>query len=339
MGFTVFSIEANMPEAYRLSDYVLNGKGHPKQLLKDMYFWTWDTEEVLGMIEWMREFNRSGKGRIEFTGFDMQTPTVAMENVRAFVEVYDSAYLGILNPVYDEVHHAQSAGQSWQAFGVATATLPVTEELARNCQRVLQHLRASRSILVPGLSAKDVDWAIQNARLVLQYAQLKAHEKSRDASMADNVKWIAEQSTKAKLVRWAHNGHVAYNYPVVSMGRYLHSMFGGDYINFGVAFNEGSFRAGEQGNGLREFTVGPLPEGSLDRMLSSAGNAVMGLDLRQLSKQGPVAEWFKQPHASRSIGSMYADSHAAAFIIDIPAQEMYDAMLFVEKTSAARGNQ
>jgi hypothetical protein len=74
-------------------------------------------------------------------------------------------------------------------------------------------------------------------------------------------------------------------------------------------------------------------------MLSSAGNAVMRLDLRQLPKQGPVAEWFKQPHASRSIGSMYADSHAAAFIIDIPAQEMYDAMLFVEKTSAARGNQ
>jgi erythromycin esterase len=25
----------------------------------------------------MREFNASGKGRVEFTGFDMQTPTVA----------------------------------------------------------------------------------------------------------------------------------------------------------------------------------------------------------------------------------------------------------------------
>ena len=27
MGFTIFSIEANMPEAYRLNDYVLNGEG------------------------------------------------------------------------------------------------------------------------------------------------------------------------------------------------------------------------------------------------------------------------------------------------------------------------
>ena len=42
MGFTIFSIEANMPEAYRLNEYVLTGKGDPKQLLKGMYFWTWN---------------------------------------------------------------------------------------------------------------------------------------------------------------------------------------------------------------------------------------------------------------------------------------------------------
>ena len=60
MGFTIFSIEANMPEAYRLNDYVLNGTGDPAQLLRGMYFWTWDTEEVLEMIQWMREFNKSG---------------------------------------------------------------------------------------------------------------------------------------------------------------------------------------------------------------------------------------------------------------------------------------
>ncbi len=27
----------------------------------------------------MRQFNQSGKGRLEFTGFDMQTPDVAMD--------------------------------------------------------------------------------------------------------------------------------------------------------------------------------------------------------------------------------------------------------------------
>jgi len=40
MGFTIFSIEANMPEAYRLNDYVLTGRGDPAKLIKGMYFWT-----------------------------------------------------------------------------------------------------------------------------------------------------------------------------------------------------------------------------------------------------------------------------------------------------------
>jgi len=47
MGFSIFSIEANMPEAYRLNDFVLNGQGDPATLIKGMYFWTWDIEEVL----------------------------------------------------------------------------------------------------------------------------------------------------------------------------------------------------------------------------------------------------------------------------------------------------
>src|SRR6478735_1595073 len=81
MGFTIFTIEANMPEAYRLNDYVLNGTGDPAQLLRGMYFWTWDTEEVLDMIQWMRAFNQSGKGRVQFTGFDMQTTPVAAKVV------------------------------------------------------------------------------------------------------------------------------------------------------------------------------------------------------------------------------------------------------------------
>ena len=32
---------------------------------------------------------------------------------------------------------------------------------------------------------------------------------SRDRSMADNVKWILDQNPNAKIVLWAHNGHVA----------------------------------------------------------------------------------------------------------------------------------
>jgi hypothetical protein len=134
MGFTIFSIEANMPEAHRLNDFVLNGNGDPKQLLKGMYFWTWNTEEVLNMILWMREFNRSGKGRIEFTGFDMQTPTVAMDIVRTFVTAQDGSYYTTLEPIYQEVSRSAQRGQG--GFGVATGTFPLKTAAGKHVKYV-----------------------------------------------------------------------------------------------------------------------------------------------------------------------------------------------------------
>ena len=100
MGFTVFAIEASTPEAFRLNDYVLHGKGDPKELIRGMYFWTWNTEEVLDMVLWMRAFNESGKGRIEFLGFDMQEPKVAAANVRSFVEKSDPGFTQSLTSAY-----------------------------------------------------------------------------------------------------------------------------------------------------------------------------------------------------------------------------------------------
>src|SRR4029450_5293537 len=118
MGFTIFAIEANMPEAYRVNDFVLTGRGDPKALLKGMYFWTWNTQEVLDMILWMRDFNQSGKGRIEFTGFDMQTPTVAMQIVRDFVAAHDADAVPVVMSATNLTVNAT------RGFGVATGRFP-----------------------------------------------------------------------------------------------------------------------------------------------------------------------------------------------------------------------
>ena len=88
------------------------------------------------------------------------------------------------------------------------------------------------------LSVVEVEWAIQNARVVLQCMQMRANEISRDRSMAENVKWIADQNPAAKIVLWAHNGHVSTNASAGSepMGASLRKMFGGQMVVFGFAF-------------------------------------------------------------------------------------------------------
>jgi erythromycin esterase-like protein len=493
-GFTIFSIEANMPEAYRLNDYVLHGNGDPKQLLKGMYFWTWDTQEVLDMILWMREFNASGKGRIEFTGFDMQTPTLPLETVRKFLSHQDPAYFSAtLDPLYSEVQRSESTqtgfavasasipanaaygkrvtlsgnfrsenithgwaglwlradgvnnvvvafknmqdqgvtgttpwtrheisidvpvnaqrivfgalhngtGTAWvdnlsiaingvpytadsgfdldfesptpRGFytggagyevaidpGVAytgkqslrmarlnSASAPMSREAlegnAKKCAAVVDYLSRNRNeYLKSGLPAHEVDWVIQNARLVEQYAAMQAGLRGRDESMAENIKWIADQNPGAKIVVWAHNAHVAYGAWAnnAAMGSYLRKDFGPQLINFGFAFNEGSFQAVEKGKGLHSFTVAPASpaDGTLDLALAKTGIPIFAVDLRRVPTTGPVAEWFSMPHPSRSIGSMYSEENARFFWGSSHAPQDYDVLLFVEKTSAARPN-
>lgn len=491
MGFTVFSIEANMPEAYRLNDYVLNGNGDPAKLLKGMYFWTWDTEEVLDMIRWMREFNKSGKGHIEFTGFDMQTPDVAVQNVREFIAKNDAAYLDSLAHASDLVRSIARSDEE-QSFGVATATFPVkdaaskkirfsgyiktqdvtkgwaglwwrvdgdsgvlafdnmqdrgasgttdwkryeinlpvasdakninfgaiftgegtawlddlTVELdgvayantndfdldfespipkgfytggngyrvqldghvfhggkqslkmqktemalvgsksddaaiaAASWRNVVAHIETARSsYLAKGVGAKDVDWTEQNARIVLQGMQMKSGEVSRDYSMATNIKWIADHSPGAKIVVWAHNGHVSTNTArgFGAMGASLRSMFGSEMVVFGFAFNQGSFQAVESGKGLRNFTVPPGPIGGLDSTLAASGIPMFALDLRA-PEDGQIADWLNTPRATRAIGAMYSEDSPNSYIANLKVADCYDAILFVEKTTAAHKN-
>jgi len=480
MGFTIFAIEANMPEAYRLNDFVLNGNGDPAKLLKGMYFWTWDTQEVLDMILWMRDFNKSGKGRIEFTGFDMQTPDVAAGIVKDYAARRVPDYAAAVSAATELATKSQQ--QSGMGFGVATAffpvsaaagkqvrysgyiktegvsrgwaglwwrvdgdkqgqilafdnmqdrgatgtsdwkryeiTLPVAKE-AKNINfgalhtgdgtawfdalkveldgveytdrttsdldfessppkgfyiggdgysvhpddKVFQSGKQSlqmrftgnggsksgnpkeavaswkavaahlESLRKPGKD-QELEWAIQNARVVLQCMQMKANEVTRDQSMADNIKWILDQSPKAKMVVWAHNGHVwtsaASGYS--PMGTALRTMFGGQMVTFGFAFFEGSFQAVEQGKVLRNFTVAPAPEGSLDATLAATGLPVFALDLRN------APAWFKEPHKSRNIGAIYNEGNTEMFYANYAPAEAFDVLLFVTKTTAAHRN-
>ena len=166
MGFIIFSIEANMPEAYRLNDYVLNGNGDPAKLLKGMYFWTWDTQEVLEMIKWMREFNKSGKGRVQFTGFDMQTPNVAMEIVNDFVAKYDTAFMETLRKASAEAKAVRAP--EGPPFGLATATFPI--EVAAG-----KRIRYSGYIKTQGITRKwaGLWWRVDGKSGVLAFDNME----------------------------------------------------------------------------------------------------------------------------------------------------------------------
>src|SRR5688572_8436911 len=54
LGFTVIGFEAEYGATLAVNDYVLHGKGNAVDVVSGMGFWTWDTEEVVALVEWVR---------------------------------------------------------------------------------------------------------------------------------------------------------------------------------------------------------------------------------------------------------------------------------------------
>ena len=345
-GFNIFAIEATMPESFDINEYVLTGKGDAAKALAGIYFWTWDTQEVLAMIEWMRSYNADPRHtrKVKFYGFDMQTAPRAAKVLLTYLRRVDPAQAELAAQELNRI------ANPYTATDFTNATKEKKTAAAEALKAAVASLESHKLDFIKRTSAEE--WAIahQHARVLAQNIEMLSasftgigQQTVRDRSMAENISWILDhEGPDSKMVVWAHNGHVATHnqYGMDWMGQHLRRALGRQMVVFGFAFNQGGFQAMEMPfpseTGLRSFTVNPASEGSLDAMLASAGLQIAAIDLHSLPNEGPVATWFSEPKKTRSIGAGYADQFAANFIDNQAAPKMYDALLFVEKTTAAR---
>jgi erythromycin esterase len=318
-GFTVFAIEANMPEARRLNEYVLTGRGDPRAALSGMDFWTWNTQEVLDLIEWMRAYNASGKGRMEFWGFDLQTPNVAMDSVRAFVRRADASYATELDSAYARIDAVVRERRAGTQSALALASWE------SDAARVFGHLESRRNAyVVDGLDTLDVAWAIQNARIVVQAARA-TRVASRDSSMAANVKWIgSHQPAGTKLVLWAHNEHV--HRDAGRMGGHLRAHYGDAMRVIGFGLGDGEYTAVGP-RGLASYPATPPPPGSIEEAFRATGLPRFALDLRGASGH-PDADWLAASHDFRSIGTTAVDGG----FFPVSLANAFDAVIYLDHT-------
>jgi len=331
LGFSIFSIEANLPEAFRLNDYVLRGQGNPDQLIRGMYFWTWTTEEVREMVEWMRRHNaeveRRGSGAaVTFTGFDVQTPDVAARIVESFVEKADPAYA----PVARKAARAAAAVPRSGKGGSAAA------RAAERWQAVVSHLATNREKYRAEHDPLSVDWALVNARLVVDFANVREDAGRsglavRDRAMARMVGWILGQSPNARIVLWAHNSHVARQ--PGSMGRFLEEQFAGEMAVLGFATGRGAYRAvARSGRGVTNHGLEPPPADSFESLFQAAGLPRFILDLRRAVPGSPDSGWLNETRRFRAIGSMELPG-LLQFRLAVPLRECFDAVVWIEETS------
>jgi len=347
MGFTVFAIEASYAACNNINDFVLHGRGNRAEALASQKFWTWDTNEVSDMIDWMREYNRTapeGK-KVKFLGYDVQHFGQGIDLVTSFVKK--------VAPEYAE--KAEAALKPLRLDAQQYSQRSAEEKALSQAQllELIGYLSFNETRFARATSPAEFEYVLQHARNILQFhesyvnaAKDPKYPFNRDYYMAENIEYLLRSEPPgARMVVWAHNAHISLGNlgSTPAMGAHLRRAFGDAYYALGFSFNEGSFQSrdmGPSGRGvLTEFTVGPAPQGSADWYLARPGVANYVIDFRSAPREGPVAGWLATPHLMRSIGSGFSrEAPDERFMSPVTLKGDYDGVVFIGKTTRARPN-
>lgn len=330
-GFTVFAMEAAWGAGRVVDRYIKGGPGTAHQAVAALEFWTWNTPEVVDLVQWMRDYNAQPAQHpiLSFAGVDMQNPMGAIGYLVDFLRAHDTATAQKAQAALSCVDDMVSI-----EYNRLQRKTPVA-----NCR---QRVSALGDQLATLGNAPGADVARDALTNVLQYVDsqaapsLMANASLRDRDMAENVEWLATKGyPHAKIALWAHNFHVGarvteLNYR--SMGTYLRKRFGADYYTIGQTFGGGTVRAIVRGQGLQSVSVLPTPGDSVAALFGPL-DAIAFLDLRGLkSGSSALRAYFAQERGIEDIGAMATPQGNRVQII-VP--DAYDGLVYVPTSTAA----
>lgn len=320
MGFNTFAMEANWPEANLINDYVHTGKGDPAEVLRG-YSADGDTQEVLDMIEWMWAYNEnpSNTRKISFYGFDINYDQMAKDNVTQYMQKVDP-------------QAAKQIAGDYSCYPGASIACQ------KKLQAVYDWLDQHQADYSAKSSAGEFSLALQSARVVIQSQDFSSNNNNgliRDRYMAENVKWVLNQAgPAAKIVLWAHNGHVGMSAEenFQTMGDHLRKQYGNQMVVFGFLFYQGSFNACGTTT-LHSFSVGEPPINSYESFFHAASLPRFFLDLRSVKAGAAASDWLLTPHPFRQIGSCYQPNVMQSGFETAALASVFDVVVYFQDTS------
>jgi erythromycin esterase len=373
MGFRVFAIESSYAACFNINEYIMGRSDDGAKALDSQGFWTWNTEEVTAMLDWMRAYNASvpADRKVKFVGFDIQLAERAREVVLAYlrrvaperVAAYEalpapapvaSMGKGIEGTLEGLLDSARSSSEPVRKASIARLT-----EARVSYNELLGFLVLDQARLTRRTSPGEFADALNHVRVIAQFIDASIVPPAstgpmRDYYMAENIeRLLDEEPAGTRVVVWAHNFHISSgehgenSAPYRRMGWYLRQAFGDAYYALGFTFNRGRFQARNNdpearvkdvGMPLTSFTVGPAPEGFLEWYLAGTGIKNLIVDLRAASKNRAAGAWVATPQQMRYIGATYSVRNESFLHIPVELAKEYDGLVFFDTTSRARPN-
>lgn len=308
-GFSVFALEMPTVEAEYINEYVRNGQGDIDQVITKLSYPSWQTEEMINIIEWMKTYNKQRTNKVEFRGYDMQNGWSALEAVREFAASYDSMLFSDLEKISSLYEESLKTGHP-------------RDSLLEKSNTILRYLKEKS---FDDVTADHLETMKHYMNIFMQsiafHFQLE-HAKSRDEYMAENIRWIMENIAEtSRAIISADNTHITK--AGGKTGAFLNEWYGENYVGFGFTYKTGTYSAyGPEPS----YEVHPPYVGTYEYLFSKSIHKNFLLDLRQTKN----ISLLNQSAGFRSIGSRPQE---VTQFYEIDIKKHFDVIVYLDTSS------
>lgn len=340
-----FGFEADFAESLYFDDYICGGVGDLEELMKTkMYFWSWRTQEVKQLLEWMRDYNtgKSEEEKIHYYGFDCQFTSYQPEYIQEYLT-------NTLPALWDSASQVMAQVKNLSEEDYNTMTPAIYNEIKTKLESLENLLIENKEQLIANSSSKEYEInkqllnTIKQALIVNYYYYHGDYSINwRDMFMAENALWIADFfGQDAKITLWAHNYHIAKNpteWGGGSMGYHLKEKLNNLYQALGFSFSQGSFFAVEQVHSggytspkIRTISKEPL-NNSINFIFHHASYPNFAFHLDAIPSGSEWSRWLESPRNILMLGAVF-DGVPENYYWRIDILEQYNWINYFDNTT------
>jgi erythromycin esterase-like protein len=366
-GFDAIAVEADWPDALRVSRYVQHGGDDMTadgalSGFKRFPQWMWRNQEIVELVNWLRVHNghvASAVRKVGFYGLDLYSMAQSMHAVIAYLEQTDPEAAARARQRYACIDHM---AEDPQRYGYAT-TFGMKEDCEREVVRQLMELtrQANEHVGAGGGQVPDeLFYAQQNARVARNAetyyrSMFQSRDESwnvRDSHMAETLEalreHIAQRTGKpAKVVVWAHNSHLGDARATemgeggqLNLGQLVRERYRPeDTFLLGFTTHTGSVTAATDWDGPAELKqVVPSRQDSVERLMHEVSIST-GMERFLLPIRGRDSMLARLPsrYLERAIGVIYRpDTERYSHYFHADAAKQFDALIHVDRSTALR---
>lgn len=350
--FSFIAVEGDWPDCYQLNRFIkdLPGAGASARTVAHAFdrwpTWMWANEEVVGLIEWLRQHNDAlpSDKRVGFYGLDVYSLWESMESVVRYLERVDADAAALARRAYScfDPYH-----EDVQAYARATALVPTSCE--QEAVRALVDLRSKAATYREDgreafFNAEQNALVARNAERYYRAMVMGGPDSwnLRDTHMIETLERLLKHyGPESKAIVWEHNTHVGdaratdmARAGLVNVGQLAREEWPDDVFIVGFASYRGSVIAGEEwGAPIQRMTVPEATAGSWEAVLHEAG----AFDKLLLMDDLKNDEDARKTRGHRAIGVVYDPKwERAGNYVPTRMTERYDALIFIDESHGLR---